>query len=220
MEQQYNLAKDLYMHSAETADIEHARDIFISLGDYERAADYAAKCELRLQYEVGRGVTFGAFEGKPIQWHVYDQRGKMRLLIADEIVCHHPYHDTLTDAMWSDCSLRKYLNGPFLKECFNPREMMMIVPTHIQNLRSEKWFSNGGPDTMDRVFIPDTQEMNRFWPDPESRKLGGWWWIRNPGSNLCSAVAVYEDGTDYDFGINVHYKDGGVRPALWVLLRI
>ena len=31
-------------------------------------------------------------------------------------------------------------------------------------------------------------------------------------------ASVYADGSLYDTGINVHYTDGGVRPAMWVLL--
>lgn len=49
--------------------------------------------------------------------------------------------------------------------------------------------------------------------------LGEWWWTRTPGSNLVSAVAVYPDGSLYIPGININYTDGGVRPAMWILLK-
>ena len=55
--------------------------------------------------------------------------------------------------------------------------------------------------------------------DQKDRALGDWWWLRTPGSNLFSAVAVYDDGSLYEFGIHVHYENGGVRPVVWVLLK-
>lgn len=41
-----------------------------------------------------------------------------------------------------------------------------------------------------------------------------------PGCNLLSAVSDCEDGSIYEIGINVNYASGGVRPAMWVLLRV
>ena len=40
-----------------------------------------------------------------------------------------------------------------------------------------------------------------------------------PGCNLLSAASVYTDGSVYDTGINLDYAEGGVRPAMWLLLR-
>ena len=40
-----------------------------------------------------------------------------------------------------------------------------------------------------------------------------------PMKTLYLLHGVYEDGSVYDTGINIHYADGGVRPAMWVLLR-
>ena len=38
--------------------------------------------------------------------------------------------------------------------------------------------------------------------------------------SLLSVAAVDRDGSVYEYGINNSYADGGVRPAMWILLRV
>ena len=217
----YQQAKDKYLHYAGEEDLREAIELFRQAEGYKQSASYIEKCETLLSYMPGCTVTFGSFEGTPIQWRVVDQRGKMRLLLAKRVVTRRCYHrTTLEDATWSDCSLRKWLNKDFLEAAFTPVERMKIVPNKLANLRNRKFYTQGGPDTMDRVHVPGVEEIERYLPDPKSRAGEGWWWLRSPGSNLFSAVAVYDDGTLYENGIHIDYEKGGVRPALWVLLKV
>ena len=217
----YQQAKDKFLHYAGTEDLREAEALFRQISDYKQSASYAEKCETLLAYMPGCTVTFGSFEGKPIRWRIVDQRGKMRLLLAEAIVTRRCYHrTTLEDATWSDCSLRKWLNKDFLEAAFTPAERMKIVPNKLQNLRNRKFYTQGGPDTMDRVHVPGVEEIERYLPDRQDRAGDGWWWLRSPGSNLFSAVAVYDDGSIYENGIHIDYELGGVRPALWVLLKV
>ena len=221
MESIYQQAKDKFLHYAGPEDLEEAVALFRQIPDYRQSAAYVNKCETLLAYMPGCRVTFGCFEGRPIDWRVVDQRGKMRLLLAEDVVTRHCYHrTTLEDATWSDCSLRKWLNKDFLEQAFTLAERMKIVPNKIKNLRNRKFYTQGGPDTMDRVHIPGVEEIERYMPDPASRAGGEWWWLRCPGSNLFSAVAVYDDGSIYENGIHIDYEGGGVRPAVWVLLKV
>ena len=96
----------------------------------------------------------------------------------------------------------------------------MIVSGIVHNRRSPRFFTNAGPNTMDKIFIPDMEEIERYFPLEEQRASDGWWWLRTPGCNLLSAVSVYKDGSIYDIGIHINYAEGGVRPMLWVLLRV
>jgi len=217
----YQQGKDKYMHYACAEDLRQAIGLFRQADGYKQSGAYIEKCETLLGYMPGCTVTFGSFEGKPIRWRVVDQRGKMRLLLAEEIVTRRHYHrTTLEDATWSDCSLRKWLNKDFLESAFTPAERMRIVPNRISNLRNRKFYTQGGPDTMDRVHIPGVEEIERYMPEPSSRAGSAWWWLRCPGSNLFSTVAVYDDGTIYENGIHIDYEGGGVRPAVWVLLKV
>ena len=220
-EEFYRQGKEKYLHYANADDLREAIECFRQAEDYKQSASYIEKCETLLAYMPGCEVTFGCFEGKPIRWQVVDRRGKMRLLLAKEIVTRRHYHrTTLEDATWSDCSLRKWLNQDFLNSAFTPAERLKIVPCKLANLRNRRFYTQGGPDTMDRVHVPGIEEIERYLPDPQSRAGDGWWWLRSPGSNLFSAVAVYDDGTIYENGIHIDYELSGVRPALWVLLKV
>jgi len=217
----YQQARNDFLHYASEEDLRRAIEGFRELGDYKQSAATIEKCETLLAYWVGNEVSFGSWEGKPIRWRVADLRGKMRLLLAEEIVTRRHYHrTTLEDATWSDCSLRKWLNKDFLEAAFTPQERLRIVPNKLANLRNRKFYTQGGPDTMDRVHVLSPDEAERYLPEQSQRAGDGWWWLRSPGSNLFSAVAVYDDGSIYENGIHIDYELGGVRPALWVLLKV
>ena len=216
----YDQAKNKFLHYASAEDLNEAVALFRQVIDHKSAAQYIEKCETLLAFMVGNDVTMGSFEGRPIQWKVVDQRGKMRLLLAKDIVTRRPYHYMVEDAFWQSCTLRKWLNDEFLKTAFDRREQLRIVPCKVQNLRNRKWYSNGGMDTMDKVHIPSMEEIEKYMPDQAERAGSGWWWLRGPGSNTFSAVAVYDDGSIYDIGIHIDYEKGGVRPAVWVLLKV
>ena len=64
------------------------------------------------------------------------------------------------------------------------------------------------------------EEILRYLPAEADRAGDGWWWLRTPGCNLLSAASVYTDGSIYDIGTHVNYPAVGVRPMLWVLLRV
>ena len=214
-EDAYQQAKDKYLHYANAEDLRAAAELFRELGDYRQSAAYAQRCETLLAHMPGCVVSFGSFEGKPIRWRVVDQRGKLRLLLAEDVVTRRCYHrTTLEDATWSDCSLRQWLNRDFLETAFTPSERLKIVPNKLKNLRNRKFYTQGGPDTMDRVHVPGVEEIERYLPDPAQRAGNC------PGSNLFSTVAVYEDGSIYENGIHIDYEGGGVRPAVWVLLNV
>ena len=208
------------MHRTSSEDLREAKAIFEQLGDYESSKSYAERCDTLLEYEVGNTVCFGNYNGEPIRWRVLDQRGKLRLLFAEEILAERAYNDEIVDTSWRDCTLRKWLNQEFLNEAFSPKECLAVVSGMVRNPRSAKWYTSGGFDSMDKVFVLNQDEFDKYLTDPADRVKGRWWWLRSPGSNLMSAVAVYDDGTAYDIGIHVHYAEGGVRQALWVLLRV
>lgn len=218
MNEQYQQAMELYNHYGQIGDLEAAIQLFEQSGE-AGVEKYVARCRTLIDYWPGHEVTFGSYQNKPIRWRVIDQRGRMRMLLAEDIVTCHPYHGKPTDTSWRECDLRKWLNGPFIEAAFTPAERAKITAVRVENTRNEKYYTNAGLNTMDRVYVLSAPEAEKYLPDPADRARGGWWWLRTPGSNLFSAVAVYEDGSLYEFGIHVHYENGGVRPALWVLLK-
>jgi len=207
------------LHTGNPEQIALAKESFLALGDYAASAAMADKCEMMLSFREGNTVTFGAWEGKPIRWRVADTSGKMRMLIAEDIVLERPYNELRVDSYWQTTTLRKWLNKEFLQEAFTPEQRMLVINTRRTNEPNEQFYTNGGLPTMDKVFVLSKQELDRYLPDTESRNLGRWWWLRTPGDNLLSVTAVDEEGNAYLHGVNIDYAAGGVRPALWVLLR-
>ena len=200
---------------------------FTSLGDREKEIENEVHTAEKFtvddleseDWEVGSAVTFGTRDGEPIHWHVIDKQGQLRMIFADDVIAHEPYNKMYIDTYWGTCSLRRWLNKDFIQESFSFQERIRITNTRVENRRNPRWESAGGPGTVDKIFVLDIEEVEKYCPTDESRKIGKWWWLRNPGSGLLSVACVYEDGTLYDYGINNNYTDGGVRPAMWVRIK-
>lgn len=216
--ERYTQAKNA-MRTGKDEDLAWAKDVFLGMGDYKNSSSLAQKCEMLLTFREGNTVTFGAYQGKPIRWRVADTSGKMRMLIAEDVVLELPYNDLRVDVYWQTTTLRKWLNKEFLQEAFTAEQRLLIINTRRTNEANEQFFTNGGLPTMDKVFIPSKRELDRYLPETKDRALGKWWWLRTPGDNLLAVVAVEADGSVYLHGVNVNYPNGGVRPAMWVLLR-
>jgi hypothetical protein len=217
-EELYLQARNIYYHTATDQGLEEARELFAKLGDYKNSADFVKKCDHLLDFKVGNTVTYGSWEGKPIQWNVIGEDGKMRLLLSSDIVTHQAFHKERTNIYWSTCSLRKWLNREFLNEAFPLKERMSIVGARRTNESNHVWSTQSGPDTVDKVFALSHQELEHYLPEPESRIASEWWWMRTMGHALLAAECVYTDGSEYHIGLNVADKRIGVRPAMWVLM--
>lgn len=180
----------------------------------------AKRCRTLIQFAVGSTVSMGSWDGRPIRWRVADSRGKLRLLLAEDAVLERAYNDLRVDVSWKTSTLRRWLNGEFLETAFSREERMCVISGRVDNPRNPGFFTQGGAPSMDKVFILTQEEIEKYLPAQQDRALGKWWWVRMPGCNLLSAVSVCEDGSIYEIGINVNYASGGVRPAMWVLLRV
>ena len=215
----YEKAREQYMDHSTHDNVAAAAAKFEQLGDYERSAWYLEKCRQLLTYGVGNVVEFGSYEGKPIRWRVVAERGKLRLLFADDVVARQPYNTSWTNTYWNTSSLRSWLNHEFLHEAFSREEQMLLVSSIIKTGPNPVYGTFGGSDAMDKVFLFSIDEVQQYLPTDEDRATGTWWWTRTPGMSLVTDLSIYEDGTLYQAGININYEEGGVRPAVWFLLK-
>ena len=219
LEQQYQAAKRLYTAHGSDAELDQVAQQFAARGDYGRAPWYLARCMTLRQFAKGNTVAFGQWNGQPIFWRVLERRGKLRLLHAAQLVTQRAYNDQRVDVNWSRCSLRQWLGHDFIEQAFTREERSQLVASPIQAAENPDYSTPGCPDSMDKVFIFGVDELQKYYPADSDRALGDWWWARTPGNNLVSAVGVYPDGSLYIPGININYGDGGVRPAMWILLK-
>ena len=191
--------------------------------------------------DVGDTVHFGRYEqdnnaenGKEeIEWTVLDRQDDSILVISKYCLDVRPYHSDRRDVTWETCSLRGWLNSSFLTEAFSGEEQGRILETTVGNPDNAEFGTAGGNDTTDKLFLLSTDEVRRYFPSEEERRLsatayakklwayvgdngGSWWWLRSPGFSQEDAVDVLASGEINDSGNYVDGVNGTVRPAMWI----
>lgn len=218
-EEQYEKAVSTYTYTVKEEEFLLLRDMFQELGDYKSAPKYLQKCENYLAHSLGAKVTFGTYNGKDIVWKVLCKDGYRCLLLTEEPVDYRQYHKERINITWSTCDLRRWLNKQFLDEAFTLQERMSIMLMLHRNDTDPRWDQENGPDTKDKVFIFNKQELDEYLPHMGGRAIGQWWWLRGHGCSNLNQQAVYKDGTVYENGVSTNSSDPGVRPAMWIRLK-
>jgi uncharacterized protein YjbI with pentapeptide repeats len=208
---------------------------------------------LQNAFENGRNITFGHYPYgsngsiKPLKWRVLDQSYDNVLLITEELIDCHVYHDEFEDVTWEKCSLRKWLNEEFIFKAFDGQERSRIVKVCNQNRDNPLWGTKGGGATWDRVFALSIEEADKYFDDNMGRRAAvtpyaqsphegmrgsyvnedykttdgektGWWWLRSPGVGSDHAADVDPTGDVIEHGGHVGHSGACVRPALWLNL--
>lgn len=189
---------------------------------------------------IGSYVTFGHYEqdndfdnGKEaIEWLVLDVQGGRTLLISRYALDCQVYNRRYTSVSWNDCSLRAWLNGPFMNNAFSAEEQSAILTTSVDNGSSQGYYSTGsGVNTQDKLFLLSYQEAWKYFKNSEARKCKPtvyaiaqnawassdgycWWWLRSPGLSGSTACLVNYYGARFDYRVDQNFD--GVRPAMWV----
>ena len=184
---------------------------------YEIQKERESGSKLRRYYAdktVGEIVRFGSYN-----WRILAVEGNQKLIISEYIIEQQPYNAQYTDDVsWETCTLRKYLNGEFLKK-FTAEEQNWIAEKKIRNSNDSQYGTKGNRDTLDKIFLLSVEELNEYFTHDSSRMSSygnnnSWWWLRSPVTPNNSAAYVYSDGIVYVGGFDVFAEGGGVRPAL------
>ena len=193
--------------------------------------------------QIGDIVYFGDYEqdnrtanGKEeIEWRVLekDADGNMLLVSRFALDCRR-YHDSVKQVTWEECDLRQWLNNDFYSAAFSGAEQKKIKTTTIENRDNADYYTSGGNDTKDKVFLLSIDEAKTYLPSSVDRiclatayaesqgsQLEGVtktcrWWLRSPGSTLFTASYVKIDGFILQLGTPVSLEKLSVRPAMWV----
>ena len=216
----YAEAAELCRGSFMKEKIAAARDMFLALGDYRDSRTLAGKCADFLAWEKGNTVEYGRLNGAPIRWRILEEDGRSRLLFAEAPVAFLPYNRERDHANWSECSLRRWLNKEFMEQCFTLPERMEILLTPVSNDSEERWKVENGPNTRDKAFVFNWPELEHYFPTQAERACGQWYWLRGLGWSMLSPMAIFTDGTLYEYGVNKNSDEIGVRPAMWVRKKI
>lgn len=185
--------------------------------------------------QVGSYVLFGSYEqdndtanGKEdIEWLVLAKEDGRVLLISGVALDYQPYNTIYASVTWENCSLRTWLNGPFLNIAFSGSERAMIPGVTVSA------DEDSGDGTTDQVFLLSITEANKYFSSDSARQCRGTaycyakaadkagnekcgWWLRSHGGNSYASAYVRSGGSVSSEGRNVRSDDIAVRPALWI----
>ena len=184
----------------------------------------------RPAHKIGDIIYFGQHKWRILRLNP----DNTALILADSIVNKMGYHNRKVGITWEGSDMRKYLNGNFLSK-FTPSEQQQIRAIQVENRFNEKYFTQGGLQTIDKIFLLSLGEVKAYIPKEADRmaRHGGapiWWWLRSPGMYPDHTAYVYASGSlsldgeasVYTYENNgmhfVGYRVGGVRPAMVISL--
>lgn len=188
---------------------------------------------------VGDIITMGRFEqdtvqtngGEDIEWLVLDVKDGKAFLISRYILD----HQTFSANQWSKSQIRTWLNRDFYDDAFSDSEKQRILTTTVTaDLNPDKYLTDPGKDTEDRVFLLSAAEAKVYFPQqdygceptPYALRRGvyckfdinGNWWLRTPGDSDGKIAYVTHDSLLSNTGSYSTYTGIGVRPAMWIAL--
>ena len=192
-------------------------------------------------YQVGDEISFGTLNGQKNTWKILKLQERLALVICSTFICEMPFQQTSEEntnnvffrlnTTWEACTLRKWLNNDFVNGFFSSSERERIQPHEVDNV--------GCGPTTDKVFLLNIREVLTLFPDEQSRSIGNWWWLREPGYLTDNSIlhdindfntyidlskptydcyaGVFDSGA-VDAGGYIAHGKSAVRPAMWVYL--
>lgn len=165
--------------------------------------------------KVGELRKFGKY-----YWKVADIGKDKAMFVADNVILKTEFHKKSESITWQDCTLRKYLNGPFLKSSFGEGEKSLILTTNVDNCNMTLKGPQSLPETEDKIFVWSYDEAQKYakefncsYPsDYGARKC----WTRTTSGTW---TYTYDCGTGTRDEFNDRSAacvDGGVRPVMWI----
>ena len=119
---------------------------------------------------VGDIVYFGNYEQdsnfengtEPVEWYVLDKADGEATLLSVYLLDCQPYHEDYEDITWENCTLRSWLNSEFYNTAFSAEEQQVIINTNIINEDNPYYGTEGGNDTVDKVWLLSLGEVERY----------------------------------------------------------
>ncbi len=121
--------------------------------------------------QVGDIITFGQYEQdydfrngmEALEWEVLDVEDGKALLITRYVIDQIRYNEEYEEVTWETCSLRQWLNEVFYNNAFSSKEQSFIVETNLKNEDNQYYGTEGGTDTVDKVFCLSVSEILKYY---------------------------------------------------------
>lgn len=193
--------------------------------------------------KVGDKIVFGAIEqddnlsngSEEITWRVLDADGEGRILVISELAIECVrYHKKAIDITWEESDIRAWLNEGFIGEAFEEKESWLIPNILVKNDDNPLYGTEGGNDTVDRVFLLSIAEAETYFKDDLDRKTSATetaklhyaycdpfgntaWWLRSPSFKSNKAALVSDTGEILRGAYHkVTDRYFATRPAMWI----
>lgn len=173
------------------------------------------------------------FKYEPIKWRVIKCENGEALLLSDIVLDKQKYNKRLKKVTWEKSTLRKWLNKKFMNRAFSSSEQEAIRTTKVINEDNYYYKTDGGNDTLDKIYLLSLPETDEEKETEEAKEYGftdsygmtikysnyadlddyQYWWLRTPGEKNISAAAVDMSGKAYGGG-GESDMELGIRPVL------
>lgn len=200
-----------------------------------------------LNARPGETFSFGRYEQneevngvEPIEWIVLEKEDSRMLVVTKYGLTAQPYSVSGKYTTWDSSSIRTWLEDEFYTYAFSEDEKRYIAQTTNVADDDTDAKSYQGYDTSDHTFLLSVTEYNEHFknnpsvssadrycePVPNAsnvvEKINNprycWWWLRTTVNQGKTAYSINCDGTTNYGTREVHWKQGAIRPAMWISL--
>ncbi len=172
----------------------------------------------------------------PTPWKVLENKnGRLLLLSVYALAC-MPYKNFyMGNTVYSLSTLKIKLQGEYLNELFDSRDIEKIIPVYIDDDTDELFFEQRGKTQADRLFVLSDKEAAKYMKIPCVEKAPAtrqclktplwtvfsdyaYWWLRSPGNHPVEKMYV-KNGIITSEGSIVNgdweFDYFGLRPAVY-----
>lgn len=125
-------------------------------------------------YQWKNGTEYHYFKYQPIKWRVLSVNGSEAFLLADKALDDKQYHTVSENVTWEGSTVRSWLNGygasanlqkkdysssNFINTAFSSSARAAIKDTRVENKDNLSYGTEGGEDTVDKVFLLSESEV-------------------------------------------------------------
>lgn len=229
----YNKAINMY----EKKDFENALEIFLQVSDYKESSTYIEKCQSEIETiafnnkitalksaKAGDTVLFGKYEqnnkigeSEDIEWIVLKRSGDYVTLMSKKYIDAKVFNTTENRGNWSTSTLRKWLNGDFIKTAFSEQEQKYLYESSVSSIEYDADENARLTPTKDKVYILSTDEYEKYSVKKATATeytqfvtanylyVGRWnyaddeiCWLRDVGHGVAFQTTNQVRGTDFD----------------------
>ena len=175
---------------------------------------------------VGDVLMLGGWQGELLFWKVVAVENNKMMLMSLYALASMKFNEEKGSVTWSNCSLRRYLNGSFLEQAFSLADRECILESEIDCTDMEKDREGIPALVVDKVFILSVSELlalglmsEDLTCKPLTKKYGRAceWWLRTKGRNRQFVAVVNERGNINEDGkMACAVPKVNVRPVMWV----